>query len=154
MTAKNKLPIEIVAIEPCAVYKGTVYDQTVIARLQDGTPVSLFDLTPISTTDDMIGKNLQAEVSLLPANDGASWTVKPVGVYPPTEQLSEWSHDIIGEIIAEELTAGPVPLDISCGTVYTPMTEEMKEMANEIGTLKRSLYLHSSRLDLNECVQT
>lgn len=154
MTAKDGLPIEIVAIEPVTVYKGTVYDQTVIARLQDGTPVSLFDLTPTSATDDMIGKTLHAEIGLLPSNDGASWTDRPIGIYPPTEQLSEWSYDVIGNIATKELTFGPVPIDIGCGVVYTPVTDEMKVMENKIGTSERHLYLPSSRLDLDKCVRT
>lgn len=45
-------------IQPGAVYEGVVYDQTVVADLDDGTTIEFFDPTITSISEEMIGKKV------------------------------------------------------------------------------------------------
>lgn len=133
MGTNGKLTIEIVEIEPVAVYKDTVYDQTVVARLHDGNKIKLYDAT-VSVENDNIGDVLDVSVQVLPLppSDVKNVSEMALGIHPLENPSSEWSYGFVGDIsdIGDDL----IIIDIGIGEVALSIAELNDEMKRLVET--------------------
>lgn len=128
---KPKLEAIIREVEIEAEYRGTIYEQTAVLRIDDTTFKVYDDHKFISS--DMIGERFLFGIRALTVEDG----VKVIdsaerGIYPPREQISKWSNDFCGEIVefgawSEEDTDELVLLDIGFGTILVSPPENVLE---------------------------
>jgi hypothetical protein len=156
----SKVTIEVIEIEPVAMYKGTIYTRTIVGRLQDGIEIKLFDGITVSgedsTTmgDDTVGEVVDVNVSLLSNDDVVKVTDKAVGIYASTKPSSEWSYDFVGEIIDIDLNTGSVLLDIGNGVVFAQLDGEVFQSLHDTNTaLGDYLYLPAARADFEGIIE-
>lgn len=133
MTDSPELVITVVEIDPVAVHKNTVYDQTVVAQLQDGTEINLYDTTAIVENSKIGGKlDVSVRVLPLPSSDVRKASEEATGIYPPTNPSSEWSYNFVGEITDVDLGDNVVYLDIDTGVVSFDLDELDNDMRESI----------------------
>lgn len=141
--------IKIIDTEPEAVYQDTVYDQTVVGHLSNEREMSLFDPTPMSIENEMIGNIVEASIHVLAKSGVRCAPNESVGVYPPTDCTGKWSYDFIGDVSEIDLDSNAITLDIGVGEVIVGLTDEIEQMilSNEIGH-KTRLHIQSQRTDI------
>jgi hypothetical protein len=150
MIDSPELLIEVIGIEPEAVYKKTVYDQTVIAHLQDGTEIELFDKTMPTIEKDMIGDTVNICVHIQPATSVTKIEDISIGINSSTDSSSKWNYDFVGRILDIDLDSRSVLFDIGIGTISIIYYD------NEVGRLIESdeitvgyhLYISNCREDI------
>lgn len=147
-----ELLIEIIEIEPEAVHEETIYDQTVVARLQDGTKIDLFDKTMPVIEGDMVNDIINVCVHLQPATGVEKIENEPLGIDRPANASSRWSYDFIGRILEIDPDSRSVLFDIGTGTVaiiyYDNETGELIE-SNKV-SVDDQLYISDCRMDIIE----
>lgn len=151
MENNPQLPIEIVEIEPVAVYEGVVYDQTVISKIRGGMEIKLFDKYPHSIEKDMIGDDMNVFVSILPKSGIKIDPDDTVGIYPPANPSSEWSYDFIGNVLDIDVDSKSMTFDIGVGSILVGLDNEIINKIEENNiTPNDQLYIPTSRSDLVE----
>lgn len=155
MTDSPELLIEIIEIEPEAVYKETIYDQTVIARLQSGAEITLFDSSASVKKDD-VGDILNVFVYAFPKSHGEKKVSdKNIGIYPPENPSTKWSHDCIGEIIGIDLDEGTLVLDIGSGDISVKLYDNTKQILESTeAALGDCLYIPDCRMDIFKLIDS
>lgn len=160
MIDHSKLTIEIVEIEPVAVYEGTVYTRTIVGRLQNGTQIKIFDgitiggENSVDIEDENIGDVLDVSISLLLHNDVKNVSDKTVGIYPPTKSSSEWSYDFVGKIIDIDPNTSSVHLDIGNGEIFVKLNDGIFQSLCDTDTAPSDyLYLPAVRVDFEGIIE-
>lgn len=150
MNDSPELLIEVIGIEPEAVYKKTVYDQTVIARLQDGTEIELFDKTMPAIEKDMIGDTVNICVHIQPATGVTKVEDTAIGINSSADSSSKWNYDYVGRILDIDSDSRSVLFDIGIGAIsiiyYNNEVRRLVE-SDEI-TVGDHLYISNCRADL------
>lgn len=146
----RKIQLEIIKTEPEAVYRDTIYDQTVIGLLSDGTEILLFDPTPMSIEHEMVGDTVEASIYILAKSGVRRAPNESVGVYPPTARTGKWSHDFIGDVSEIDLDNGIIVLDIGVGEVTVGFIDEIERMiASDKIDRNTRLYIPGQRTDID-----
>ncbi len=150
MVTTSKIRIQVLGIEPEAIYQGTVYDQTVRAKLQNGFEIRLFDLPMPVVEEEMVGENIDVSIRLDLYDDIYENTDKKIGISHPKSPASKWNYDFVGEIREIDSNERSILLDIGYGLVsavyYSDDIDELIESDNiTIGT---RLYLPDVQADI------
>ena len=149
MTDLPELSIEIIEIEPEAVYKDTVYDQTVIGQIQDGRRVELFD-SSASVSEDSIGEVLDTLVHAMPKSHGERKVLdKSLGFRSSENPSTKWSYDLVGKIADIDLDEGTLALNIGSGEILVKFyneTEAVLESTN--ASIDDCLHIPDCRIDI------
>lgn len=142
-----QLKIEILDIEPESVYKNVVYDQTIVARLQDGTKMELFDSTAVAN-DDMVGDVLNVSVSILTGIDVRKISGKTIGINPCENPSTKWSYEFVGKITEDASEDGPILFNVGVGTVsIEPHSNDITQLIEE-SSVGDQLCIPDGRADL------
>lgn len=94
MDANKGILVTVSQVEPETEYEGTVFDQTVIVGLPDGSEMGLFD-KDVLISDHMVGKQKRILISTLTNNPHVEQTAERTkGVYPCSENPHSWDNHI------------------------------------------------------------
>ena len=142
------LTIEVTDIEPEAVYKDTVYTQTIVARLQDGTKINLFDSVSSIMGKDTVGDILDISISIL-YNEVKNISGKAIGIYPTENPSSKWSYDLVCIIENVDKDDSSILLDFGSGIVSIGLNNNLEELIKSTDTGPDDcLYIPDARIDL------
>lgn len=145
---------EITSVVPDCVYKGNVYEQTVVVELPNDTRIELFDTVPDVLPEDAIGKTGFVTASVLALSDLVSVEEPAKPAIHPLD--SKWCYELCGRIVEldmanhgfkEKYPVGGVVLDIGYGTVLVSpdgITQQLTSGSVAIGDFVR---IEKGRLD-------
>jgi hypothetical protein len=95
---QHATPAHVHEIQPGAVHSGTVYDQTVVVELLDGTDLELFDSTVTSVTEEMVGEQISV-VLFAQVRDSRSTERTKGGI-----SITDNGYKIVGKLSKKSVT--------------------------------------------------
>lgn len=120
--------VELLAIEPHATYRETVYDQLVEVEFVDGTSLWLFD-PDVTVSEDAIGEEAVIEIrTLFDESDVTGADDRSHGIDPETDERTK-GHEYYGHITERVDDDGTerFVLDVGVGELSIPTTGEVGE---------------------------
>jgi hypothetical protein len=136
---KVALPGELLGTTVESAYQGTVYEQTVHIRVNNGTKIDLFDGTSV-IDEGQIGESGDFVVLVLPRESPTIVDDEDSGIRPASNPSSKWSYEFRGEIMAvnsddrwfNQPHDNMLVLDIGLGSILIESNEAMRQkIANE-----------------------
>lgn len=155
MGANKGILVTVRRIDPETEYEGTVFDQTVIVGLPDGSEMGLFD-KDVLLSDEMVGEERRILVSTLTNESGIKRTAEGKrGVQPnPKNPLSWDNHAYCGQvnqIIGETDRKYKILLDVGDGKVIVrPKKEQFPDL--EVGDVFQVTAIRSDVYDVENIV--
>lgn len=151
MDANKGVPVTVSQVEPETEYEGTVFDQTVIVDLPDGSEMGLFD-KDVLVSDDMVGKQKRILISTLTNNPNVEQTTERTkGVYPCSEDPHSWDNHVysgsVDQIMRSDDSHYKMLLDVGIGEIIVrPSKEQFPDL--EVGNSFRVTAIRSDIYDV------
>lgn len=121
MDANKEISVTVSQVEPETEYEDTVFDQTVIIGLPDGSEMGLFDKDAL-VGENMVGKETRILISTL-TNDSSieRTTEEKKGIKPYSDDPRSWNNHVycgsVAQIVESEHSHYKALLDIGIGGI-------------------------------------
>lgn len=132
------LPGRIMGLSIDSIYRGTIYEQTVRIRLDDGEYIQLFDGTS-AVDSKLLGEHVKTTSLILPRAGIETKNSTGPGIHSIEDAPSDWAYEFCGEVVAvdpadewfADSRQGLVILDIGVGTVLIDPNEGICDQIQE-----------------------
>ena len=122
-----EIEVELLGSRPEAMYQGTVYDQSVVVRLPDGSRMGLFD-KDVLVDEDLVGQETNLVISLLSNSEDVVRGIDQKGIESNQENPGGWNdhiyHGEVTEVLEETESSYKVRFDVGYGDVIVYLDRE------------------------------
>ncbi|SFL69430.1 hypothetical protein SAMN04487950_4630 [Halogranum rubrum] len=131
--------VGVVGIKHQTEYQGTVFDQSVVVRLPDGSKMGLFD-KDVLVSDGLVGSECIIAISTLSTVSGVEEYSNQKGIEPTPVDPEGWSdHTYCGEVVGlleSTDSSYKVQFDVGCGDIIAYLDRDQFD-DSPIGCLLR-----------------